>query len=130
MADTQAVILNYRQEAEYYFDEGCFINELSNSAADPQVSVAQARVAPGETTRWHALDGITERYVILAGSGLVEIGDDITETVSGGDVVIIPPGVRQRIANTAEGDLIFLAICSPRFTASAYRDLDDKPATQ
>ena len=120
----QAEIRSYQPEAEYYFDEGCFINELSNSAADPAVSVARARVAAGGTTRWHALDGITERYVILAGSGLVEIGDDITETVSGGDVVIIPPGVRQRISNTGSEDLVFLAVCSPRFIPAAYQDLE------
>lgn len=110
---------------EYYFDEGCFITELSNSPDDPDVSVARARLPPGQTTRWHFLRGSGERYVVLAGEGLVEIGDLPPHRVSAGDVVVIPPGSRQRIANTGEIDLVFLAICTPRFTPAAYVDIDE-----
>jgi len=49
-------------EAEFYTAEGCYINELSNSDADPEASIARARVRPGVTTRWHCLAGTTERY--------------------------------------------------------------------
>ncbi len=38
---------------EYYFDEGCFITELSNTTDDAQVSIARARVETGKTTKWH-----------------------------------------------------------------------------
>ena len=77
---------------EYFFDEGCFINELSNSADDAAVSIAQAR--------------------------------DQVQAVQPGDVVIIPPLCRQRIANTGGSDLVFLAICSPRFRPGCYEDLE------
>ena len=107
---------------EYYFAEGCFITEWSNSPDDPELSIARARVEPGRTTRWHCLRGTGERYVILEGAGRVEIGDLPPQAVGAGDVVVIPPGARQRIANTGDGDLVFLAICSPRFTAAAYVD--------
>ncbi len=40
-------------QAEYYLEEGCFINELSNSENDAEVSIARARVACGGQTRWH-----------------------------------------------------------------------------
>ena len=43
----QTHILKANEADEYYFDEGCFILELSNSAADPDVSIARARVKPG-----------------------------------------------------------------------------------
>ncbi|MBI5752573.1 MAG: hypothetical protein HZA59_10585 [Hydrogenophilales bacterium] len=46
-------------DAEFYTPEGCFITELSNSDADPEVSIAQARVPAGVTTRWHRLNGTT-----------------------------------------------------------------------
>ena len=105
---------------EYYFTEGCFITELSNSADDPDVSIARARVEPGIRTKWHSLKGITERYVIQKGVGSVEIGDLAPQDVGAGDVVIIAPEQRQRIKNTGETDLIFLAICSPRFEESKY----------
>ena len=109
---------------EYFFQEGCHINELSNDADDPAVSIAQARVSPGDTTRWHCLHRVTERYVILSGQGMVEIGDESPQLVSKGDCVIIPPLCRQRITNTGKSDLVFLAICSPRFTPDCYEDLE------
>lgn len=110
---------------EYFFDEGCHILELSNSPNDPAVSIARARVEPGVTTRLHQLEGITERYVLLVGRGLVRVGDRPPQHVGPGDVVIIPPRCPQQITNTGTGDLVFLAVCSPRFTRDAYQDIDD-----
>ena len=110
--------------AEYYFEEGCFIKELHNTADDPAVSVARARVRPGETTRWHRLQGICERYLIVEGHGLAEIGDAPTRMVGPGETVMIPPGSRQRITNTGSGDLIFWAVCTPRFVPEAYEDVE------
>jgi mannose-6-phosphate isomerase-like protein (cupin superfamily) len=120
----KASIRQFDAGSEYYFAEGCFITELSNSADDPGVSIARARVAPGTTTRWHRLRGISERYVIVEGTGLVEIDSMPAQEVNAGDVVIIPPEVRQRIANTGSDDLVFLAICSPRFCQEMYEDMD------
>jgi mannose-6-phosphate isomerase-like protein (cupin superfamily) len=110
--------------AEYYFREGCFITELSNTDNDRDVSIARVRLEPGKATRWHCLEGIAERYVILAGTGRVEVGGDLSRPVAVGDVVVIPPATRQRIFNAGCEDLLFLAICSPRFRESAYRDLE------
>lgn len=112
-----------RDRSEYWFEEGCWITELGNDADDPELSVARARVAPGETTRWHALEGITERYVIVSGRGRVELGDAPGEPVEPGDVVVIAPGRPQRIENIGEVDLVFLALCTPRFRPESYRDL-------
>ena len=117
-------IHHFDPEREYFFDEGCFINELANSAQDGAVSVAQARVEAGGTTRWHRLRDTTERYVILSGTGCVEVGDLPPQTVSAGDCVVIPPLCRQRISNTGDSDLVFLAICSPRFRQNNYEDLE------
>jgi mannose-6-phosphate isomerase-like protein (cupin superfamily) len=113
---------------EFYTPEGCYITELSNSAGDPDVSIARARVEPGVTTRRHRLAGTAERYCILSGQGRVEVGELAPRQVGPGDVVIIPPMLAQRIANIGSEDLIFLAICSPRFSSGAYEDIDTKPA--
>ncbi len=117
---------------EYYFAEGCHITELSNSAADTNVSIARARVEPGVTTRWHRLIDIEERYVIVSGYGRMELGTLAPQQVGPGDVVLIPPHTRQRIHNSGDVDLIFLAICSPRFRADAYQDMeeDELPANE
>ena len=109
---------------EYYTDERCDILELSNSADDPDASIARARVAPGVTTRWHRLRGTTERYVILEGRGRVEVGELAPELVEPRDVVVIPPLCRQRISNVGKTDLVFLAICTPRFRPESYEDLE------
>lgn len=113
--------------SERLTEERCHIAELSNHDHDPALSIARARVGPGVTTRWHRLRDTTERYVIIEGSGIVEL-DQLPETlVQVGDVVLIPPGVRQRIHNPGPGDLVFLALCTPRFTWAAYDDVDVEP---
>jgi len=121
----QACVVANDATPEYFFAEGCFITELSNSSSDPAVSIARARVEPGKTTRWHYLRETTERYVVQEGEGLVEVADLPAQRVGAGDVVIIPAEARQRIRNTGTTDLIFLAICSPRFTQAVYVDVDD-----
>lgn len=113
---------------EYFFAEGCFITELSNSSNDPGLSIARARLEPGKTTRWHSLADTAERYVIVQGSGEVQLGESAPTAVAAGDVVIIPPGVPQRIKNSGQGDLLFLAICTPRFEQAAYTDLESSLA--
>ena len=111
--------------AEFYTREGCFIAELSNAPDDPAASIARVRVAPGVTTRWHRLIGTLERYVILEGEGLVEVGKLSPQAVSAGDVVLIPPSCRQRITNNGQSDLLFLAVRTPRFTDAAYEDIEN-----
>ena len=110
---------------EYFSEEGCYILELSNSPQDPELSIARARVAPGATTRWHRLDETIERYVILQGVGCVEVGDLPPTEVCTGDVVLIPQMCPQRITNIGEEDLVFLAVCTPRFSNAAYQDIND-----
>ncbi|MGD9660657.1 MAG: cupin domain-containing protein [Porticoccaceae bacterium] len=98
---------------------------MSNHSGDPDVSIAKARVAPGVSTNWHRLRDTAERYVIIEGCGLVEVGELPPQTVKPGDCVLIPPLCRQRITNMGAGDLIFLAICSPRFVPACYENLGD-----
>ena len=113
-----------REQKEWFFREGCWITELFNSPADPALSVARARVQPGVTTRWHRLEAITERYCILEGHGHVEVEGMAGAEVGPGDVVRIPPGAGQRITNTGDDELVFLALCTPRFVAEAYEDIE------
>jgi mannose-6-phosphate isomerase-like protein (cupin superfamily) len=100
--------------------ENCVILELANDPGDPDVSIARARVLPGETTEWHRVKDIDERYVIVRGKGKVEVGDLPPAVVCEGDVVRIPANTPQRITNVGEVDLVFLCVCSPRFVPSAF----------
>lgn len=121
---TKPRIIRNKSVSEYFFEEGCFITEWWNSPFDEQISIARARVEPGVTTKRHRLKDVTERYVILEGSGSVELGEMAPEVVGPGDVVLIPPGTSQRITNTGNSDLIFWAVCTPRFTKDVYEDID------
>jgi len=119
------IIKKQNLKKEFYTDEKCYVTELSNTPDDPDVSIARARVEPGVTTRWHRLKGITERYFIVSGRGLVEVGELPPREVTAGDVVLIPPMCRQRITNIGAEDLIFLAICTPRFVQNVYEDIEN-----
>ncbi len=116
--------------SEFYTPERCYINELSNIDADPDVSIARVRVLPGVTTRWHRLNGLTERYVVISGCGRIEVGSLSPQAIGSGDVVIIPSGCPQRIANIGSEDLLFLAICTPRFHPDVYEDIDPDPISK
>jgi len=115
-------IISGTSNDEYFTEEQCYITEISNSPQDPAVSIAQARVSPGLTTRWHCLKNTTERYLIISGQGLVDVGEIRQQAVNPGDVVLIPPECPQRIHNNGKTDLVFLAICSPRFNDGVYID--------
>ena len=120
-------IMQQNLSNEFYTPEKCFITELSNIPDDPDASIARARVEPGVTTRWHRLKGTIERYYILNGRGRVEIGNLPPQEVNAGDIVLIPPMCRQRIANIGSEDLVFISICTPRFSNDAYEDIEDNP---
>lgn len=109
---------------EFFTRERCHILEMSNSSDDEALSIARVRVEPGVTTELHKIIDTAERYVVLSGEGVVEIEGRDAARVEVGDVVLIPPGTGQRITNTGEDDLLFLAICTPRFHAENYLAVD------
>lgn len=119
-----AEVKRSRESEAFYTEERCSILEVANDSADEHVSIARATVKPGITTAWHKLDGVVERYLIIAGQGRVELGDLAPVDVSVGDVVRIPAHLAQRITNTDTSDLVFYAICSPRFQQDCYVALE------
>jgi len=120
-------IIKFDVSQEFYFKEGCFVLEQYNVPEDSLLSIARARVEPNKKTRWHRLKDTTERYYILAGTGIVEIGAMPPKEVAPGDIIVIPPLCPQRIKNIGAEDLIFLAICTPRFEIKNYEDIEDYP---
>jgi len=129
-ANTQAITARVFHAADaraFDFEERCHITEWLNSDADEAVSIARACVEPGVTTRLHRLNGIIERYLILSGQGEAEIEGLAPCVLGPGDVILIPAGAEQRIRNHGDTELVFLAICTPRFTPAAYEDTDPDP---
>ena len=124
MTDDRPVLRRPAESEEHLTEERCHILETWNRIDDGAVSIARARVAPGVTTRLHRLRGIAERYVVIEGTGRVEVGTLTPSLVAAGDMVYIPPGCPQRIANPSNTDLVFLAVCTPRFVPEAYEDIE------
>ena len=120
----QPEIKKANQAIEFETGERCHITEVANDQRDEFVSIARARVDPGVTTAWHKLDNISERYIIISGRGRVEIDDLEPVDVVPGDVVRIPPDMRQRITNTGHDDLVFYAVCAPPFRQDKYVSLE------
>lgn len=116
----RAEIRKPQAATEFETEERCHILEIANDPGDEFVSIARARVDPGVATAWHYLTGVSERYLIVAGLGRVELGGLEPVDVSAGDIVRIPPGTPQRITNTGTTDLIFYCICAPPFNAACY----------
>lgn len=117
-------IRSFDPAAEFETEERCFITELLNDETSPELSVARARVEPGVTTAWHKLTDTDERYLIISGTGRMEMEGVAAANVSAGDTVCIPAGVPQRITNTGTEDLIFFAVCTPRFRPENYIGLE------
>ena len=112
---------------EFKTPERCWILEVANDEGDEDVSISQARVSPNVTTEWHELRDTDERYVIVSGYGVMDMGGLPSTDLRPGDVVRIPANTPQRVTNTGQDDLIFYCVCTPRFRPHCYvsrADLD------
>ncbi len=108
---------------ETWTRERCFITELLNDEAQPEVSIAHTRVEPGVTTELHALS-VSEWYIVKAGQGLMRVGNEAPFPVAAGDTVTIPKHTAQQITNTGRDDLCFLCVCAPRFSQECYTSME------
>jgi mannose-6-phosphate isomerase-like protein (cupin superfamily) len=108
---------------EIWTTERCYISELMNHDRSPEVSIARTRVEPGVATQLHSLS-VAEWYVIETGTGLMTVGDEAPKKIGAGDVVAIPRHVPQRVRNNSESDLVFLCVCTPRFSQECYTSLE------
>ena len=113
-------IYRYKEEAGFDTPENCRIIEVFNNDADSDCSIVHVIVKPGERTMLHYLKDTAERYVILKGRGEVEIGDDKPVELNKHDVALIPANTHQRITNTGKDELVFLCVCTPRFSPDCY----------
>ncbi len=105
--------------AEIVANDGSHLRELLHPDRDgPGVpySVAAARVEPGEATDPHRLEGETELYLFIGGSGRMHVEGE-TAPVSEGDVVFVPAGSTQWVECTGGDPLRFLLVVNPPWRA-------------
>ena len=98
------------------------LSSLANFAPDKmgKATVAQGEFLfaglnsfePGQEHAPHAHAGQDKLYVVLEGSGEVQVGDQ-TEVLSAGDAAFAPSGVMHSIRNPGPHRLVVMAILSP-----------------
>jgi mannose-6-phosphate isomerase-like protein (cupin superfamily) len=117
-------IVKVASSEEIWTSERCYIRELVNHESIPEYSLAESRVEPGVTTQLHSLN-VREWYVIMQGTGLMEIDGGPQFAVGPGDSYEIPAGISQRITNTGDTDILLQCVCIPRFTMDCYKSLEN-----
>jgi mannose-6-phosphate isomerase-like protein (cupin superfamily) len=100
----------------YVTKDGSLIRELMHPDrhACRLQSLAEATVAPGASTQLHRHRTTEELYHVVAGHGLMTLGDERFE-VRPGDTVCIAPGTAHCIANTGSATLRILCCCTPPY---------------
>ncbi|HJT31791.1 MAG TPA: cupin domain-containing protein [Pirellulales bacterium] len=96
--------------------DGSEIRELlahRNSSIRNQ-SLAEARLAPGQSTTAHYHPKSEEIYYILTGEGRMRLGDEVRQ-VGPGDAIAIPPGMVHQLTNTGREVLKLLCCCAPGY---------------
>ncbi|HEX8463249.1 MAG TPA: cupin domain-containing protein [Abditibacterium sp.] len=102
-------IINRDQTEPFTTADGSTIREIQNQ------SLAEAILAPGQSTVAHFHPRAEEIYFILTGSGTMTI-DDATRKVRVGDAIAIPSGQIHQILNDGETELRFLCCCAPAYS--------------
>jgi mannose-6-phosphate isomerase-like protein (cupin superfamily) len=87
----------------------------ADSGGAANQSLAEAWLEGGQATERHYHAASEELYVLLDGSGEMEV-DGERALVGPGDAVLIPPGARHQITATAEAPLRFLCCCAPPYS--------------
>ncbi|HEX6788015.1 MAG TPA: cupin domain-containing protein [Gaiellaceae bacterium] len=92
--------------------DGSTIRELHHTA---EQSLAEATLEPDQATERHYHRATEEIYVVLKGSGRMEVDGD-TRTVRRGDAVLIPAGAWHTLENNGSSELRILCCCSPPYS--------------
>lgn len=106
----------YAHVAAFVTKDGSEIRELMHPAqhGNRNQSLAEAIVAPGQTTALHWHGQSEELYHITAGHGRMTLGEQQFD-VRPGETICIPPGTPHCIANTGTEPLRILCCCAPPY---------------
>jgi mannose-6-phosphate isomerase-like protein (cupin superfamily) len=92
--------------------DGSTIRELHHTALQ---SLAEATLEPDQATERHYHRATEEIYVVVKGSGELEV-DGVTQRVRPGDAILIPPGAWHTLVNNGTSELRFLCCCAPPYS--------------
>jgi len=117
----------YAEIEPYNTKDGSLIRELMHPAkhGNGNQSLAEATVPVGTRTRLHRHERTEEIYHVIAGEGLMTLGDT-SFTVTVGDSVCIAAGTKHGIVNTGAVPLRILCACAPPYEHGDTTLLDSK----
>lgn len=104
-------VVAYEALVPFTTKDGSTIREFIHS---PAQSLAEATLAPGQSTQrhYHALS--EEIYLLVGGGGSMEI-DGTTREVKEGDAILIPPGAWHTLRAGSDGARL-LCCCVPPYS--------------
>ena len=106
-------VVGYEGLEPFTTKDGSTIREYLHT---PAQSLAEATLAPGQATTRHYHALAEEIYLLVAGSGTMELDGELRE-VGDGDAILIPPGAWHQITATGDEALRLLCACAPPWTA-------------
>ena len=116
------IVQQLEKQSPFTTKDGSTIRSIldrTNAPVEKQ-SLAEATMAPGQSTDRHYHKLCEEFYFLLEGTAVMEI-DGETRDVAPGDAILIPAGARHQI--TAKSNLRFLCCCAPPYDhADVYFD--------
>jgi mannose-6-phosphate isomerase-like protein (cupin superfamily) len=97
--------------------DGSLVRELAAPGNAPLAghSLAEIRHPVGTASREHWHRVAEEVYYVLEGEGVVRV-DGQVRTIGPGDVVVISPGQRHKVAQQGDRDLVLLVTCVPAYS--------------
>ena len=104
-------VVSYGGLEPFTTKDGSTIREYLHS---PAQSVAEAMLAPGQSTTRHYHALTEEIYLLIGGGGRMEV-DGETQQVGEGDAILIPPGAWHELQAGADGARL-LCCCVPPYS--------------
>jgi len=113
----ERILTHYCECLPFVTKDGSSVRELMHPERDRcrRQSLAEAVIEPGMQTALHRHGETEEIYHVLAGSGMMTLGDE-RFPVSAGDTVCIAPGTAHCIANGGIFQLRILCCCTPAYS--------------
>lgn len=107
----------YQDIPAYITKDGSEIRELMHPAVQGNLSqsLAEAIIPAGKQTLLHRHHKSEELYHIVAGHGVMQLGEDKFE-IRVGDTIAIPPGTAHAVENYGVEPLKILCCCSPPYS--------------
>ena len=82
---------------------------LKDNTSLKNLVVSSTTLHPGKSTRGHSHPGQEEVYMIMEGTGRMQL-DDKEFDIAGGEMVLIEDGIFHRVHNTGDIDLYMVCI--------------------